>query len=276
MIISASRRSDIPRYFSEWFIQAIRQGFCLVPNPFNPTQVTQVDLKPQVVTAIVFWSRFPQPLLPHLDFLDDVGYRYYFLITLNNYRRLLEPKSPSFSQAVACIQKLSTRLGAGRVVWRYDPIFFTDDMDMGFHERNFHRIATELKGSTKTVIISFLDEYRKTMKRFAAQQIAYRGVHLNPKDLEAFLSALKQIANENGMIITTCAEPCDYTHLGIPPARCIDDRLLSHEFGLEVAYKKDPSQRPHCHCTVSKDIGTYNTCRADCIYCYAIDNRSLR
>jgi len=94
MIISASRRTNIPAFYSKWFINRIRDGFCAVPNPFNPTQVSRVSLKPQDVDVIVFWTRNPRPLFPFLTELNESGYGYYFQYTLMDNPRLLDSKRP--------------------------------------------------------------------------------------------------------------------------------------------------------------------------------------
>ncbi len=122
MIISASRRTDIPAFYAEWFMQRIRAGYCTVPNPFNRGQVSTISLAPEDVDAIVFWTRFPRPLLPHLDELDRCGYRYYFQFTLLDYPRSLETHRPDVRQAVEAFRTLAERIGPERVIWRYDPI----------------------------------------------------------------------------------------------------------------------------------------------------------
>ncbi|MBN2357768.1 DUF1848 domain-containing protein [candidate division KSB1 bacterium] len=269
MIISASRRTDIPRYFGDWLINRIRAGYCRVPNPFNPKQVAQVNLTPDAVTAIVFWTRYPDSLMRHLDLLDEMGYCYYFLYTLNDYTRQLEPHRPSFKEAVDCFQTLGDRLSAGRMVWRYDPIFFTDTMDAHYHIQNFRRIAAALTGCCKTVIISFLTEYRKTMQNLSRLKIPYRGNDLPDFEREQFLTSIADIAADHGLQATICADERDFSPLGIHPGRCIDDRLLEKECSLKLSYKKDTSQRKACHCMLSKDIGVYHTCPTGCVYCYA-------
>lgn len=269
MIISASRRTDIPRYYADWFINCIRAGFCDVPNPYNPVQVSHIDLRPETVTAIVFWTRFPKPLVPYLDYLDELNYKYYFQFTLNNYPKKFEHHRPSFADAVHCFKELASRIGPGRMIWRYDPIFFTDELDMSFHLSHFHHIAEALAGQTKAVVISFLDEYRKTMRNFVKQKINYCGNPLKYPHLEEFISRISAAAALCGMDMQSCAEENIFSHLRILPGRCIDDRVLNREFNLKLIYKKDPSQRKTCGCMVSKDIGSNNTCLAGCMYCYA-------
>ena len=87
MLISASRRTDIPAFYSQWFINRIAAGYCAVPNPFNRKQISYISLSPEDVDAIVFWTRNPKPLLAHLQELDGRGLNYYFLFTLVNNPR---------------------------------------------------------------------------------------------------------------------------------------------------------------------------------------------
>ena len=150
MIISASRRTDIPAFYAKWFIHRIREGYCMVPNPFNPNQVSRISLKPEDVDVIVFWTRYARPLMPFLNELDDRGYRYYFLYTLMNNPRALEPKSPSHERSLNTFQSLSNRIGMEKVIWRYDPIVFTRITDPNFHRETYQSYWSEqLKGYTE-------------------------------------------------------------------------------------------------------------------------------
>ena len=137
MIVSASRRSDIPAFYAEWMVRRLKEGFCTITNPFNRTQVTTISLKPEYVDAIVFWTRNPRPLMPYLDELDSRGYRYYFQFTILGYPRELDPKSPAAANTAETFGELAERLGSRRVIWRYDPIIFTGITTPAFHEENF-------------------------------------------------------------------------------------------------------------------------------------------
>jgi len=269
MIISVSRRTDIPRYYAGWFIQRIRAGYCLVPNPYNSRQIARIDLRPEAVTALVFWTRDPGPLLPYLDELDARGYRYYFLCTLTGYPQTLERQSLRVPQAIETFIRLSRRIGAGRVIWRYDPIFITDELTPSYHQQNFSNLASALQGTTRKVVISLLSEYRKTLANLARQRIKYAGDPRRHPQIQALVKRLVDIALENGMRTSACSEPLDLSATGIERARCIDNRLLADEFGIDLPYRKDPSQRNECTCMVSRDIGVNNTCPAGCLYCYA-------
>lgn len=272
MIISASRRSDIPAFYADWFMNRVRAGFCTVPNPFNANQVSTISLAQEDVDAIVFWTRNPRPLMPHLPELDARGYRYIFLYTLLDYPRWLETHTPPVEAATVAFRALSETVGPERVIWRYDPLVFTRSLDAGYHLRAFGRIADTLAGSTHRVVLSIMDEYAKTRRRLA--RIPEEAPV--PKDSIAqdaafadLMRDLAVVADEHGMEIQSCAETLDLRPYGIHPGKCVDAELLNRLFGVEIADTKDPSQRSHCGCAVSKDIGMYNSCLFGCQYCYA-------
>ncbi|MCD6293791.1 MAG: DUF1848 domain-containing protein [Deltaproteobacteria bacterium] len=270
MIISASRRTDIPAFYAKWFMNRLREGYCTVPNPFNPKQVSRISLKPENVDVIVFWTRYPQPLMPFLDELDERGYRYYFLYTLMNNPRALDPKSPSHKRSLNTFRVLSNRIGRDKVIWRYDPIVFTRISDWNFHRETYQHIAEELKGHTSRCIISIVDIYRKAAKRL--KLLEGKGIRILAPPEEKFAELMKSMSDSaaiNGMEIQRCAEAPGPALYGIPPGKCIDDGLIHRVFGLEVTHRKDPSQRAACGCVVSRDIGIYDTCLFGCIYCYA-------
>ena len=275
MIISASRRTDIPAFYAKWFMNRLREGYCTVPNPFNPKQVSRISLKPEDVDVIVFWTRYARPLMPYLNELDKRGYRYYFLYTLMNNPRALEPKSPTHQISLNTFRELAHRIGREKIIWRYDPIVFTRISDLNFHRETYQRIAEELKNHTNRCIISIVDIYRKAAKRL--KLLEGEGIRImepSEKRIGELMKSLSDSAAMNGMDIQTCAEapgpalPGPALH-GIPPGKCIDNGLIRHMFGLDVTHRKDPSQRAACGCVASRDIGMYDTCRFGCVYCYA-------
>lgn len=271
MIISASRRTDIPAFYSEWFMNRVREGYCLVPNPFNPDQVARVSLKPGDVDAIVFWSKDPVPLFPHLGELDRRGYRYYFLFTLNGYGLELEPNLPPVEARVAAFRELSVRLGPERVIWRYDPIVLSNRTGALFHEETFAGLAAGLAGATRRVVVSIVDYYRKTERRLA--RLAGDGYRFDKGSaaeahVKALLKCLREIAVGHGIAMQSCAEETDLRDASIAPGSCVDGELLHRLWGVE-APGKDPNQRAACGCVVSKDIGVNDTCLHGCRYCYA-------
>ena len=172
MIISASRRTDIPAYYAEWFMSRIQAGLCIVPNPYNPKQETRVSLQPEDVDAIVFWSKNPEPLLKHIQSLESAGFRFYFQYTLNSYPSDLEPNLPKESERVRTFQTLADRVGPDRVIWRYDPIVLSNRTDADFHRLQFARLCRELAGHTGRVVISIVDGYAKTKAAFKRLEAA--------------------------------------------------------------------------------------------------------
>jgi hypothetical protein len=273
MIISASRRTDIPAFYSKWLVNRIRQGWCLVPNPFNTNQVSKVALSPREVDAFVFWSRNPRPLMRYLDELDDLGCRYYFLFTLIGYPARIDPGAPPLKLSIDTFQDLSARVGRQRIIWRYDPIVLSDLSGTEFHESNFRMVARELKGAAERCVISFVKPYRKARARMeAAAPGGTAPVDFGSPPVRGLLSAVSAIARENGMEIFSCATETNFSDFGVSPSRCIDADLISKLFGTRISPPKDPCQRKECGCAASRDIGMYDTCVFGCSYCYATSN----
>lgn len=275
MIISASRRTDIPAFYAKWFMNRIRAGYCLVPNPFNSNQVAHISLTPQDVDAIVFWTRNPRPLFDSLDELNASGYRYYFQYTLLNYPAAIEPHTPECTMALQTFQELADRIGPERVIWRYDPVMVTNLTPPDWHLETYARLAEALHGCTHRSVISLLDLSANIQKRL--KELQMQGVELTNIDPQApwfpsLLSGLAQAAQKNGMEIVSCAEEINLKPYGIRAGKCIDDDYLKAVFGLDVDHTKDRSQRKACGCVVSKDVGAYDSCLFGCTYCYATTN----
>lgn len=273
MIISASRRTDIPAFYSKWFINRIRDGYCTVPNPFNSNQVSWVDLSPENVDVIVFWTRNPNPLIPYLPELDKLGYRYYFQYTVLGYPREIDQKSPALNSSKEIFTSLSKKIGAFKMIWRYDPIVFTQNLTPQFHIENFKKISQSLRGSSHHCVISLVDLYTKIKKRI--NDLNKQGEAIQPPigidedTLKGMLNEMVFWAAKNEMTIHSCAEDIDLTQFGIKPGKCVDDIFIKKVFGIDVSHKKDPSQRKECGCVISKDIGMYDSCLFGCQYCYA-------
>lgn len=264
MIISASRRTDIPTYYSNWFFNRIMDGYVLVRNPMNAHQISKIALNPDVVDGIVFWTKNPIPMLNQLNVLRD--YMYYFQFTLNSYAQDVETHVPNKQKhIIPAFKKLSDMIGPDRIIWRYDPIFLNDTYTPEYHIRYFERIAKELSPYTKKCTISFIDFYRNTSKNVS-------GLSLRdfPEETQKSLAKeLAAIAHSYGLLIDTCAEGIELQEYDIEHARCIDDRLLSKLLDCPLDIGKDKGQRLECGCIESIDIGAYNTCRNGCKYCYA-------
>ena len=269
MIISASRRTDLPALYAEWLARRFRDEFCTVPNPRNRKQIGRVSLKPQDVDAIVFWTRNPRPLMAYLDEFDARGYPYYFQYTVLGYPRQVDPRSPSLRVAVRTFRELSDRIGPDRVIWRDDPIVFSALTTSDFHRDNFQRLAESLCGFTMRSVISLVDTYRKTEKRMQQLEEIAAGPPQEAIVLIDLLPEMAAVARANGIEIVSCAEPIDLQPYGIHPGKCVDDKLIAQVFGVETERKKDPAQREACGCVVSRDIGVYESCVLGCRYCYA-------
>jgi DNA repair photolyase len=273
MIISASRRTDIPAFYSKWFINRIRAGHCVVPNPFNPKQVSEISLVPENVDLFVFWTRNPKPLIPHLKELDERGYHYYFLYTLMDNPRILDPKSPSCKTSLQTFRELSDQIGPEKVIWRYDPVILGNNTTIQFHKEKFDFIAQRLRGYTSRCIISFLDIYKKIEQRM--KDLAEIGFFLKDpqnRDFQDLASGFSEISRRNKIEMRSCASKIDLEAFGIPPGKCINDSLIGKITGKQIKLTKDPYQRKECGCVVSKDIGMYDTCLYECRYCYATTN----
>jgi len=271
VIISASRRTDIAAFYSDWFMNRVRQGFCLVPNPFNAKQISKVSLRPEDVDAIVFWSKNPKPMLGHLRKLNTDGFMYFFQFTLNDYPSEFEPHVPSLQQRIDTFARLADAIGPDRVIWRYDPIIVSSLTPYAFHVERFGRLADELAASTRRVVISIVDYYHKTNRRFAPlekQGVLFDRKAATSDQIRRLLATMSDCARSHGLEIQSCAEEEDFTSVGVPPGSCVDGALLGR-LGRPVPMTKDPGQRSSCRCVASRDIGVTDTCLHGCRYCYA-------
>ena len=264
MILSVSRRTDIPAFYAEWFFQRIREGFLYVRNPMNPRQVSRIGLSPEVVDCIIFWSKNPAPMLERLDELRE--YPFYFQFTLTGYGRDIEPGLPDKrKEVIGTFQKLSEKVGKERVVWRYDPILVNDRYTMEYHWKAFEEIAGCLKGYTEKVVISFVDFYAKTLRNTKDLYIK----SLSREEMKEIAEEMAQIAKSCGLVIETCAEQINLQDVGIRHGSCIDKKQIEKIAGCSLSAEKDKNQREACGCCESIDVGAYNTCRNGCRYCYA-------
>ncbi len=275
MIISASRRTDIPAFYSDWFMSKVREGMVEVQNPFRADQIKTVSLRQEDVDIIVFWSKNPAPLVAYLKELDVRGFKYYFLFTINAYPGTIEPSVPPLMEVIDTFRGLSDRIGPGRVIWRFDPILITSITSEGYIADRFGEISDLLRGYTERVIISFavIENYRKvlrSMKRLReTAKIDYFDITTDSAGKRRIAGELHRIADGCNMEIYDCAEEDDLSDLGVKAGSCIDQDLISKITGISLNLKKDGSQRGACGCVKSRDIGRYDTCRHGCVYCYA-------
>lgn len=263
MILSVSRRTDIPAFYWEWFLNRVQAGFVDVRNPMNIHRVSRIDIRPEVVDCIVFWTKNAGNIIPHLDQLKD--YKYYFQYTINPYNKLIEENVPLKKYVVENFRLLSEIIGPNRVIWRYDPILLTDMIDVDYHLQYFEELAKRLKGHTNRCVISFVDLYKKTVSN--TRELMMK----EPTDMEMHFLAhnLSSIAKDYGMEIVSCSESIDLDFDGVRHGCCIDRNLIEEIVGYKIDVKKDKNQRKECGCVESVDLGAYNTCLHSCKYCYA-------
>jgi hypothetical protein len=264
MIVSASRRTDIPTYYSDWFYNRIKEGFVLVRNPMNIHQIGIITLSPKLIDGIVFWTKNPTPMIGRLDELRD--YTHYFQFTLNAYGKDVEPGVPSKNDIVIpSFRKLSKILGKDKVIWRYDPILFTEKYTTEYHLKYFEVLALKLANYTEKCTISFLDFYKNTKRNIQPLNIITPTIDQKTE----LMQRCSEISKEYGIYVDTCAEDIDLNRFGIGHAACIDRGRFEHLGGYKLTVEKDTSQRVECCCISSIDIGAYNTCKNGCLYCYA-------
>ena len=308
VIVSASRSTDIPAWYAEWFINRLDDGFVYWINPFNQRkQKVSFDK----TRAIVFWSKNPKNLMKYLPKIDKKGIGYYFQFTLNDYEyEKLEPNVPPLDDRIATFRELSDKIGPEKVIWRFDPLILSDDLTVDILLEKIKNVGDRIRHKTSKLVISFVDinEYqRKITPRLQRLRSDYR--EFKSDEIKVFFEGLKKLQDEwkkGGwdLEIATCAEKCptgvNLSDFGFMPNRCIDDDLLAKLFpddkelikylkkdstekeqqtlfsepAAQLNNKKrnplkDPGQRKECGCITSKDIGQYNTCKHLCVYCYA-------
>jgi len=269
VILSVSRRTDIPAFYSEWFIKRIREGFVLVRNPMNAKQVSRVILDPSLVDCIVFWTKNPKNIMNYLDDLKE--YHYYFQFTLTSYDKTIETNVPEKKILIHTFMELSQKIGRDKVIWRYDPILLTPRFNKEYHYKWFRYLAEKLSTYTRKCIISFIDLYAKTTRNTKGLDI----VPITDDTMMEMVENLSSTAKEYGITLETCSEAMDFSSFGVKHGKCIDEKLISNIIGKEILVDKDPNQREICGCVKSIDIGAYNTCKHNCIYCYANFNREI-
>ena len=262
MILSASRRTDIPRFHFDWLINRLQAGYALVRNPMNRTSVSRVPLDPESVECIAFWTKDPSPMIGRFSELDP--YPYYIQFTLNAYGSDVESALPRKAQLIQTFQTLASQIGSHRMVWRYSPILLSDTYTVSHHLRYFELFARRLEGSVSQCRISFLDMYPK-IERIMGE----RGLRCVPRDIESNLAkSLCEIGASHGIEVSGCGS-MDLTAAGIARSGCIDRRFVERAIGLGVSGPDSAHGRNGCYCMPSVDIGAYDTCANGCVYCYA-------
>lgn len=241
-----------------------KEGYVCVRNSFNPHQVNKINLSPEVVDGIVFWTKNPAPMLSKLDALREC--MYYFQFTVTSYGPDVERNIPSKGKVIIPVfQQLSDKIGPERVIWRYDPIFLNRTYTVEYHIRYFEKLAKQLSGYTRKCVFSFLDGYR-SIESSMAPLVPW----VSPlKDQELLAKNMAEIAHSYSLSLETCAEDIDLQRYGIEKGRCIDGDLLGQLIQCPLDVQRSKGQRAECGCAESLDIGAYGTCRNSCRYCYA-------
>lgn len=262
-VISASRRTDIPNHYAPWFAQRVKEGYVLVRNVRDFHQVRKIDLRPESVACIVFWTKNPEPMRPYLDALE--AYAYLFHYTITPYGTDLEPRIPPMGESIDSFRRLADKIGSDRMIWRYDPVLINKSYPLGYHIESFAYIARKLEGYTKQCTFSFMDKYPHLETQIASLGIEMIGEHVRNAIAHSFALHCASF----GMRLVTCAEPYDFERFGISHGSCIDPDMVERISGYAMAERRDKGQRPDCRCAPSIDIGMYNTCLNLCAYCYA-------
>lgn len=301
VIVSASRSTDIPGFYSDWFLHRLKQGYSAWTNPFNGVKNY---ISYGRTRLIVFWSKNPEPLLnPNglLDYLQERDINCYVQFTLNDYEAEgLEKGVPPLSKRIHTFKALADRLGVGKVIWRFDPLILTDKIDVQTLLKKIQHIGDELQGYTKKLVFSYADitAYRKVKANLELNRIPYR--EFSDSEMLQFADGLHRLNEKWGYALATCGERIDLIRFGVEHNKCIDDDLMIKFFsedkvlmdflGVEIQdadlfsgertfikkqNNKDKGQRQYCGCIVSKDIGEYNTCAHLCEYCYANSSKEL-
>ena len=269
MIIQTGMRTDIPAFYSEWFLNRLNEGFVLVRNPYNQSQVTRYSLSPDVVDLIAFCTKNPTPMLSQMDALKPYGQ--YWFVTITPYGKDIEPGVPDKEIVMNDFIRLSNLVGVDSIGWRYDPIFVDDKHSVEWHISEFEHMAKKLAGFTKTCVISFIDIYKKVERNFPQAR------EVSKKDRITIGKAFIDIAEKYGMTIRPCAEGNDLAEYGADCSGCMTVKTFETALHqrLDVPKRKTNQRNGECACLLGVDIGAYDTCGHLCKYCYANTDAAL-
>ena len=261
MILNTGSRTDIPAFYSEWFMNRIRAGFVMARNPFYPKQIIRYGLDPSVVDVLVFCTKNPKNMLEHLEELKK--YRMYWNVTITPYGKDIEPNVPHKKEVMDAFIELSKKVSVKNVVWRYDPIFLNEKYDISHHLMIFEKMCAYLEGYCKHVIISFIDLYEKTKKNFPeVKEVSFDEQYYITKQFV-------KIAARHGMDIRLCHEDERLAFYGADVTGCLSKEVLEDAIGEQLIVPTSSKSREGCNCLLGNDIGAYNSCLHLCRYCYA-------
>jgi hypothetical protein len=263
MIICASRRTDIPAFHSEWLMNRIREGYALVRNPVAKDVVHKVDLSPKNMDLLLLITKDPRPMIPFISELKDMKINLGFQVTITPYGKDMEPCVPDKADMAEAFRTISGMIGKDRMVWRYDPVILNGKYDIKYHQRKFRTICGELEGYTERCIFSFVD-IRDKLKRISDDGTLKS---ISKEEAEGIGSIFSETARDNGIRLSLCCSEHDLSGYGISSAGCVDREHMK-EMGIPFEELRVPI-RERCRCVRNIDIGEYDTCGHDCIYCYA-------
>lgn len=269
MIISVSRRTDIPAFYSEWFFKRLEEGYVYVKNPMNIKQIGRISLKKEDVDCFVFWTKNAIPMTNKLEKLKE--YMYYFQYTISPYKKDAEPNVMDKMKIVENFRYLSKMIGKKRMILRYDPIFLNENYTIEYHKKAFEKLCEKLEGYTEKCVISFIDLYQRTERN--SKHLKIRAI--SKEEQYEIVESFVKIADKYGINIEMCSESNDFSSLGVKSGKCIDGDLIAELLGYNIEDRKDKNQREECGCVRSADIGEYNTCVHGCVYCYANFNKEM-
>lgn len=270
MILSVSRRTDIPAFYAKWFMERLRQKHVLVRNPFNAHLLSHIPLSPNHIDAIVFWTKNSKPIHKYLKDIDNMGYKYYFQYTITPYKKDMEENMPDKKIIINAFKELSTLIGKEKVILRYDPVILSNKYTIEFHKKAFTRLCQLLAPYTEKIIFSFLDDYKKISKNIINHNIK----EISQVEMHIIAKYFAETAKRYNLKIESCAEMIDLENYSINHGKCIDDKLIEKITGAKLKAPKD-NQREACACIKCIDIGEYNSCVHNCLYCYANINKDL-
>lgn len=271
MIISASRRTDIPYLYGDWLISRIKAGSVKVRNPQLYNQVREVSLSPENIHCYVLWTKYPASLIKHYPYLKENNIPCYFHFTVNGYGTTLEPNVPPLEEVLKVFKETSKVFGERAVIWRYDPIIILPDKGIDYHLERFTYIAKALKTYTARCVTSFFDPYPHCERN----EVLAGRIELSNDDKISLLKKMLKIARSQSILLNTCAEAEILEASEVENVPCVDPYLIEALFNRTCPKGKDRSQPPSCKCIRSIDIGEYNSCTMGCSYCYATRNLAL-
>lgn len=268
-VISISRRTDIPAYYSDWLIRRMKKGYTVYPNPVSGKPVF-LSLKPEHVKTIVFWTRNPIPLFQHLDYIDK-NYEHYMHLTINGLPKILESRNPAVDAIIDAARQLSKRYGKHYIQWRFDPIILSTVTPEDFILRRFEYIAAQLSNYIENCYISFVDLYKKTEINFEKATQKHRIKFFTPSQAEEIkiIRKMAMVAERYNITLNACAEEHLAEIRNVKVAQCINIDLINKITGSPIKNYTLQKSRPGCHCTNAPDIGYYDSCPHGCIYCYS-------